>query len=90
MAYVIVGTCINDAACVDVCPVDCIHPTPKEPGFASADMLFIDPTLCIDCNACAEACPVNAILPERLLPPALARYREINAELAQAHRTVTA
>lgn len=90
MAYVIVGTCINDAACVDVCPVECIHPTPKEAGFVTADMLFIDPAICIDCNACAEACPVNAILPERLLPPELARYREINQELALAHKAVAA
>lgn len=84
MSYVIVGTCINDAACVDVCPVDCIHPTPKDPNFASADMLFIDPVKCIDCNACAEACPVDAIFPAHKLPPELARYAQINAALAQA------
>ena len=36
MAYVISEPCIatKDASCVDVCPVDCIHPTPDEPGFA--------------------------------------------------------
>lgn len=90
MTYVILGTCINDSACVDVCPVDCIHPTSKEPGFATADMLFIDPEVCINCNACAEACPIGAILPERLLPPDQARYREINADLARAHRAVVA
>ena len=84
MPYVIVGTCINDSACVDVCPVDCIHPTPNEAGFATADMLFIDPVKCIDCNACLEACPVNAILPAHKLPPHLARYAEINATLALA------
>lgn len=85
MAYVIVGTCINDAACVDVCPVNCIHPTPQEPGFANADMLYIDPAICIDCNACAEACPVNAILREQDLPPHLMRYKALNAEMAQGH-----
>jgi ferredoxin--NADP+ reductase len=84
MTYVIVGTCINDAACVTVCPVDAIHPTPDDPAFAGADMLFIDPRACLDCNACAEACPVRAILPADRLPQALARYREINAELAEA------
>lgn len=89
MAYVIVGTCINDAACVDVCPVSCIHPAPAEPGFSTADMLYIDPLICIDCNACAEACPINAIMPARDLPPALLRYQKINAELAIA-RTRTA
>lgn len=83
MTYVIVGTCINDSACVEVCPVDCIHPTPQDPAFATADMLFIDPDRCIDCNACLEACPVSAILPAHQLPPHLARYQQINAELAR-------
>ena len=87
MAYVIIGTCINDSACVDVCPVDCIHPRPDEPGFASADMLYIDPTRCIDCNACAEACPVAAIMPADKLPTRLLRYREINASAAQTERS---
>jgi NAD-dependent dihydropyrimidine dehydrogenase PreA subunit len=86
MAYVITGTCINDAACVEVCPVDCIHPTPSDPAFATADMLYIDPTRCIDCNACLEACPVDAIYPEHKLPAQLARYRTINADFA-AERT---
>lgn len=83
MAFVIVGHCINDAACVDVCPVDCIHPSPDEPGFANADMLFVDPETCIDCNACAEACPVDAVMAERRLPPELEHYRQINADLAR-------
>ena len=30
MAYVITQPCCNDACCVDVCPVNCIHPTPDE------------------------------------------------------------
>lgn len=86
MSYVIVGICINDAACVKVCPVDSIHPAPHEPDFATADMLYIDPDTCIDCNACAEACPVRAIMPADRLPEQLARYREINAQYAQARR----
>lgn len=86
MAYVITGTCINDSACVDVCPVDCIHPGPKDPAFATADMLYIDPLVCIDCNACLEACPINAIHSEHRLPPQLARYREINADFARERR----
>ncbi len=84
MPYVILGTCINDTACVRVCPVDAIHPTPLEPGFADADMLYIDPGACIDCNACAEACPVRAVLPADELPPRLRRYREINELYARA------
>lgn len=86
MTYVIVGTCVNDGACVDACPVNAIRPTPSEPAFATADMLFIDPVLCVDCNACAEICPVDAILPEDRLPPHLARYREINADMARQIR----
>ena len=84
MAYVIVGTCVNDTACIKACPVDAIHPTPREPGFAAADMLYIDPEACIDCNACAEACPVRAVLPADELPLRLQRYREINAWYAKA------
>ncbi len=37
MAYVIAEPCIGtkDTACVDVCPVDCIHPRKDEPAFES-------------------------------------------------------
>ena len=28
MTYVIVGSCIKDDSCIEVCPVDCIHPKP--------------------------------------------------------------
>src|SRR5438067_11404821 len=63
MAYVIAEPCIGtkDNSCVEVCPVDCIHPTPDEPGYDQAEMLYIDPEECIDCDACVEACPVDAI-----------------------------
>lgn len=57
-------TCL-DAACVDVCPMDCIH------GPAALDsirgqprpglQLFINPEECIDCGACEPECPVSAI-----------------------------
>jgi len=70
MAYVIVEPCIGskDATCVEVCPVDCIHPTPEEEGFEQVDHLFIDPDECIDCNACAQSCPVDACLSEEEVP----------------------
>jgi NAD-dependent dihydropyrimidine dehydrogenase PreA subunit len=66
MAYVINEPCIGtkDNSCVEVCPVDCIHPTPDEPDFDKQEMLYIDPEECIDCDACVEACPVDAITPE--------------------------
>jgi NAD-dependent dihydropyrimidine dehydrogenase PreA subunit len=70
MAYVITEPCIGtkDNSCVEVCPVDCIHPTPDEPGYAEVDQLFIDPDECIDCDACVEACPVDACFAEDQLP----------------------
>ena len=57
MPYVITEPCIGvkDGACVDVCPVDCIHTTDEAP------MYYIDPDGCIDCNACRHVCPVDAI-----------------------------
>ncbi|MER8104590.1 FAD-dependent oxidoreductase [Kitasatospora sp. NPDC094016] len=70
MAYAITRTCCNDASCVSVCPVNCIHPTPDEPEFGTTDMLYIDPAACIDCGACADACPVDAVFPvDRLRGP---------------------
>jgi NAD-dependent dihydropyrimidine dehydrogenase PreA subunit len=72
MAYVIAEPCIGtkDTACVDACPVDCIHPKKDEAKFADAEMLYIDPVECIDCGACVPVCPVSAIfalddLPEK-------------------------
>jgi ferredoxin len=63
MPFVITDPCIDtkDAACVDVCPVDCIHPRKDEPEFATTLMLYIHPDECIDCGACVPACPVAAI-----------------------------
>lgn len=63
MAFIITDPCIGtkDSACVDVCPVDCIHPRKDEPEFEQTPMLFIHPEECIDCGACVPACPVTAI-----------------------------
>ncbi|MGZ8179529.1 FAD-dependent oxidoreductase [Williamsia sp. SKLECPSW1] len=79
MSHVITRPCCNDASCVTVCPVNCIHPTPGEPDFATAEMLYIDPIACIDCGACVDECPVDAIVPDDLLP-ADSVYPAINAE----------
>ena len=45
MAYVIAEPCIGtkDTACVDVCPVDCIHPRKDEPAYESETQLYISP-----------------------------------------------
>jgi NAD-dependent dihydropyrimidine dehydrogenase PreA subunit len=81
MTYVITEPCIGnkDASCVEVCPVDCIHPAPDEPGFAEAEQLFVDPEECIDCDACATACPVDAAVNEDLLTAEWAHYQDKNA-----------
>ena len=38
MAYIIAEPCIGtkDTACVEVCPVDCIHPMKDADGFEAA------------------------------------------------------
>ena len=63
MPFIITDPCIGtkDSACVDVCPVDCIHPRKDEPEFETTSMLYIHPDECIDCGACVPACPVAAI-----------------------------
>jgi hypothetical protein len=30
----------------EVCPVDCIHPTPDEPDFSVSEQLYTDPEEC--------------------------------------------
>ncbi|HKT13349.1 MAG TPA: ferredoxin family protein [Terriglobia bacterium] len=81
MAYVIAEPCIGtkDTACVDVCPVDCIHPRKDEAGFGEATQLYINPDECIDCGACVPVCPVSAIFPKDDLPDKWAHFAKLNA-----------
>ena len=78
MAYYITETCIDvkDKACVEVCPVDCIHPIDGE----GEPMLYIDPDECIDCGACEPECPVEAIFGEEDMPDDQDRFVEINTK----------
>lgn len=80
MTYVVAEPCINtkDAACIDVCPVDCIHPRKDEDDYGAANQVFIDPEICIDCGACEPACPVQAIFAEGDVPAQWAHYTEVN------------
>ena len=78
MAYYITETCIDvkDKACVEVCPVDCIHPIDGE----GEPMLYIDPDECIDCGACEPECPVEAIFAEEDMPEDQGRFVDINTK----------
>lgn len=78
MPHVITQSCCNDGSCVFACPVNCIHPTPDEPGFATSEMLYIDPVACVDCGACVSACPVGAIAPDTRLDSKQLPFIEIN------------
>ncbi len=101
MPFVITDPCIGtkDSSCVDVCPVDCIHPRKDEPEFEAATMLYIHPEECIDCGACVPACPVTAIYDSHDATPANQRdliaandlYREGNPDaVAKAEAIVQA
>lgn len=85
MAYVITQNCCNDASCVVVCPVGCIHPRPDEPDFGTAEMLYIDAKTCIDCGACADACPVDAILPGNIRTEETEFYRAASDDFFGHH-----
>jgi ferredoxin/flavodoxin---NADP+ reductase len=78
--HVVVGSCCADASCVVACPVNCIHPAPGEPGFAEAEMVYVDPSSCVDCGACTTACPADAIVPHTTLTPAQRPFLALNAE----------
>ena len=82
MAHIIAEPCIGtkDTACVEVCPVDCIHPTKNDGDHPETTQLFIDPETCIDCGLCVDECPVQAIFPQDDLPEEWQKYIQINAD----------
>lgn len=98
MIYIIAEPCkgVCDTACVDVCPVDCIHgPVPLDEIRATRDaggevalrekygdeiQLFIDPEECISCGACEPQCPVQAIFEDEETPAKWEEYIALNAE----------
>ena len=93
MPYTIVEPCVGtcDTACVEVCPVDCIHgpydvegcgEEAKVDGFVpkETDSLYINPEECIDCGACEPECPVEAIFEESEVPAEWNYYIKKNYE----------
>ncbi|MFL6090100.1 MAG: FAD-dependent oxidoreductase [Aeromicrobium sp.] len=80
MAYVITQSCCSDAACVPVCPVDCIRPRPGDADFTTSEQLYIDPETCIDCGACMDECPVAAIRPDYDMANEAAEWIELNRD----------
>ncbi|MFF1550931.1 FAD-dependent oxidoreductase [Rhodococcus erythropolis] len=86
MPHVVTQSCCSDASCVYACPVNCIHPTPDEPDFLTAEMLHIDPQACVDCGACVSACPVDAIVPESKLTDPQRVFLSINADFYKEER----
>ncbi len=73
MPYVIASACIdvNDKACVDECPVDCIYEGVRKS--------YINPKECIDCGACEPVCPVDAITQDRRVADGDEPFVEDNA-----------
>jgi len=80
--YVITRLCTNDGACVDVCPVACIHTRPGAPQF------YIDPDVCIDCEQCEIVCPVDAIFKDVDIPAEHADSIDINAGFFRQNKAV--
>ena len=82
MTYVITRLCTNDGACVEVCPVACIH---TQPG---ASQFYIDPDVCIDCEQCEIVCPVDAIFKDVDVPVEHADAIDLNASFFRQNKAV--
>ncbi len=81
MAHVIGEACLGEvyAACVDVCPVECIHPG----QYQNQAMMIIDPEVCIDCGVCLPECPIGAIVGSVDENP---EWAKVNAELTPSFK----
>ena len=95
MTYIIAEPCVGvkDAACGDVCPVDCIYvadedsPNHYDPEVEGAPpMFYIHPDECIVCAACEPVCPVTSIFAEDDTPPEWDSYIDLNYEYFGASR----
>jgi uncharacterized protein GlcG (DUF336 family)/NAD-dependent dihydropyrimidine dehydrogenase PreA subunit len=80
MPYVITDLCTKDGACVEVCPVACIHTTPDAAQF------YIDPSICIECEQCEIVCPVDAIFLDTKLPQERRPSIDVNASFFRKNK----
>jgi ferredoxin len=82
MPYIITELCTRDGACVEVCPVSCIHTTPDAAQF------YVDPDICIECEQCEIVCPVDAIFLDIKLPEEHYDSIEVNAAFFRQNKAV--
>lgn len=80
MPYVITELCTKDGACVEVCPVACIHTTPDSAQF------YVDPEICIECEQCEIVCPVDAIFLDTKLPSEYTPSIDTNARFFRTNK----
>lgn len=89
MSYIIGNKCVGvcDAACVKVCPVECINGPIEINGHAEELkniedktnlQLYINPDICIDCGACVPECPVDAIYPTEKFAISMGDLESVN------------
>jgi len=83
MTYIIAEPCIDvkDTACVDVCPVDCIHPTKTRlKNLKKKKKLYIDPEECIDCGLVSRSAPSKRSFEEAATPDKWKHFIQIDAD----------
>lgn len=90
--YVIAEPCTSrkDTNCLDVCPVDAIHPNRKSPDFKTADKLHINAKTCIGCGSCFRVCGAKAIFSREELPAPYEPYALENLQYFQPARQESA
>jgi NAD-dependent dihydropyrimidine dehydrogenase PreA subunit len=88
---------VCDTACVDACPVDCIHgplaleeirviPRECRSEELAGVQMFVNPEECIGCWMCIPACPVNAIFEDSEVPEQWQHYVAANAAFFEKRR----
>ena len=82
MAYVIAEPCVGtkDTACVDACPVDCIHPKKDEPAYALRNCCISIRSNASTAALACRVCPVSAIFALDDLPEKWNAFTERNAK----------